>query len=71
MLIARTVSSSDKIYSMALMPLNLQMTITILILSILGKNYSRQHYDFFFIFPRNQDLTFHALSPLETVCVKC
>ena len=41
----------------------------ILRLSALGKIFSRQHIEIFFcIFPRKQDLTFHAK---ETVCMKC
>ena len=39
-----------------------------LMFSILGKNFGRQHFDFFFFFPRKWTLTFHAYCLL---CMKC
>ena len=44
---------------------------TLLTLSILGKILSRRHAEvFFLIFPRKQDVTFHA-NCLQTICTKC
>ena len=42
-------------------------------LCMLGKNFSRQHYEILFYFsPRKQNLTtLCKLSPKETVCMKC
>ena len=45
-----------------------------LTISTLGKIFSRQYFDFFFlIFPRKQDLTFHGTCGrgIETNCTKC
>ena len=36
-------------------------------LNTLGKNFSRQHFDFFSVFPGIS----YKLSPLETICMKC
>ena len=43
-----------------------------LMLSMLGKNFSRSRFEIFFILPRIYDLTFHAnCLPMETICMKC
>ena len=41
---------------------------TILTLCMLGKNFSRRHFEIFLIFSRKKDLTLHAM---ETICFKC
>ena len=40
--------------------------------SILGKNYSRRHFEIFLFFPQKIEFDISCnLSPFETICMKC